>query len=68
MARNAFVVIVGVLLATALCTGQTTVDSSLMCEYQLIEKVVHLEVDNQDLRSTVANLIQRLEGIVLIYY
>jgi len=68
MARNAFVVFAGVLLATALCTGQTTVDSSLMCEYQLIEKVVHLEVDNQDLRSTVANLIQRLEGIVLIYF
>jgi len=38
-----------------------------MYEYRVIQKMVRLEDDNQDLRHTVTNLIQRLEGTLLIF-
>jgi len=62
MSRSVFVVVAGVLLAFAHCTEDTTFDSRFMYEYRVLQKMVHLEDDNQDLRNTVTNLMQRLEG------
>jgi len=62
MPRGVFVVLAGVLVAMAHSTEDTTFDSRFMYEYRVIQKMVNLEDDNQDLRNTVTDLIQRLEG------
>ena len=65
MSRNVFVrvVLAGVLVAMTHCTEDTIFDSRFMLEYRVLQKMVHLEDDNQNLRNTVTILLQRLEGM-----
>ena len=63
-ARNVFVhgVLGGVLLALTHCTEHTMLDSRFMYEYRVLQKMVHLEDDNYDLRNTETDFLQCLEG------